>query len=280
MPDPQWRRTMGVNLDSVFGLVQSAVAQMDHQPAGAETKGQIVRGHIVLISSTAGQRGEANHADYAVTKGALISLTKSLSSELAPSGNKGELRCSRLGGNRNVVALGQRSGDRREDSRRHSSGSGGKLPRNCRTGFIFMYAIGRLYQRRSAERERWSGIDGLGLAILYVDADIHAIDTIVGTGRLGIFNASRSKVDAAARMNRRGFKRETMRIGKTLTTVLTVLALAVPPATRTQSGTDQGAKNAQQARQALERMVQALGGQAWLDVKNQVREGYIARLLP
>ena len=86
MTDPQWRRTMGVNLDSVFGLVQSAVAQMDRQPAGAETKGHIVRGHIVLISSTAGQRGEANHADYAVTKGALISLTKSLSSELAPSG--------------------------------------------------------------------------------------------------------------------------------------------------------------------------------------------------
>jgi 3-oxoacyl-[acyl-carrier protein] reductase len=40
----------------------------------------------VLISSTAGQRGEAFHADYAVTKGALISLTKSLSSELAPRG--------------------------------------------------------------------------------------------------------------------------------------------------------------------------------------------------
>ena len=38
------------------------------------------------ISSTAGQRGEAYHADYAVTKGALISLTKSLSSELAPRG--------------------------------------------------------------------------------------------------------------------------------------------------------------------------------------------------
>ena len=43
-------------------------------------------GHIVLISSTAGQRGEAYHADYAVTKGALISLTKNLSSELAPKG--------------------------------------------------------------------------------------------------------------------------------------------------------------------------------------------------
>ena len=82
MAEAQWRRTMGVNLDSVFGLVQAAVAQMDLQ---TRLPGE-ARGHIVLISSTAGQRGEANHADYAVTKGALISLTKSLSSELAPRG--------------------------------------------------------------------------------------------------------------------------------------------------------------------------------------------------
>ena len=53
---------------------------MKHQPA----KG--TRGHIVLVSSTAGQRGEAFHADYAASKGALISLTKSLSSELAGQG--------------------------------------------------------------------------------------------------------------------------------------------------------------------------------------------------
>ncbi|HEX7729038.1 MAG TPA: glucose 1-dehydrogenase [Terracidiphilus sp.] len=77
MSEAQWRNTMGINLDSVFGLVQAAVAQMERQGGG---------GHIVLISSTAGQRGEANHADYAVTKGALISLTKSLSSELAAKG--------------------------------------------------------------------------------------------------------------------------------------------------------------------------------------------------
>lgn len=82
MPEEQWRRTMGVNLDSVYGLVQAAVAQMTRQPGA----GDEIRGHIVLISSTAGQRGEACHADYAVTKGALISLTKSLSSELAPCG--------------------------------------------------------------------------------------------------------------------------------------------------------------------------------------------------
>jgi 3-oxoacyl-[acyl-carrier protein] reductase len=85
MAESQWRNTMAVNLDSVFGMVQAAVAQMDLQ--GSVTPGERdAAGHIVLISSTAGQRGEANHADYAVTKGALISLTKSLSSELAPRG--------------------------------------------------------------------------------------------------------------------------------------------------------------------------------------------------
>ncbi len=83
MAETQWRQTMGVNLDSVFGLVQATVGQMLRQ--GRPTPGEPA-GHIVLISSTAGQRGEAYHADYAVTKGALISLTKSLSSELAPQG--------------------------------------------------------------------------------------------------------------------------------------------------------------------------------------------------
>lgn len=87
MTEEQWRRTVAVNLDAVFGLVQAAVAQMDRQisaPAAEPTAKPA--GHIVLISSTAGQRGEAFHADYAATKGALISLTKSLSSELAPRG--------------------------------------------------------------------------------------------------------------------------------------------------------------------------------------------------
>ena len=84
MPEAQWRHTLAVNLDAVFGLVQAAVEQMDRQLPGAGPETGNARGHIVLISSTAGQRGEAFHADYAVTKGALISLTKSLSTELAP----------------------------------------------------------------------------------------------------------------------------------------------------------------------------------------------------
>ena len=83
----QWRGTMGVNLDSVFGLVQAGVAQMLAQPAlPGGAGGPAVRGHVVLIASTAAQRGEAFHADYAASKGALLSLTKSLSSELAAQG--------------------------------------------------------------------------------------------------------------------------------------------------------------------------------------------------
>lgn len=43
-------------------------------------------GTIVLISSTAGQRGEAGYGAYAASKGAVISLTKTLATELGPSG--------------------------------------------------------------------------------------------------------------------------------------------------------------------------------------------------
>ncbi len=82
MPGAQWSTTLGINLGSVFGLVQSATAQMLRQPLDEHR----VRGHIILVASTAAQRGEAFHADYAASKGALLSLTKSLSSELGPQG--------------------------------------------------------------------------------------------------------------------------------------------------------------------------------------------------
>src|ERR1700685_4490722 len=74
MSDEQWNRTIAVNLDSVFGLVKHSVAEMKEQGGG---------GHIILVSSTAGQRGEAFHCDYAASKGALISMVKGLSTELA-----------------------------------------------------------------------------------------------------------------------------------------------------------------------------------------------------
>jgi len=82
MSEAHWRRTMGVNLDSVFGIVKHGVAAMKRQTPPARGP----RGHVVLVSSTAGQRGEAFHVDYATTKGALISMTKSLSTELVREG--------------------------------------------------------------------------------------------------------------------------------------------------------------------------------------------------
>jgi 3-oxoacyl-[acyl-carrier protein] reductase len=81
MDDSQWRSTVAINLDSVFALVKHSVAQMKKQG-----KSGGVAGHIVLVSSTAGQRGEAFHCDYAATKGALISMVKGLSTELARDG--------------------------------------------------------------------------------------------------------------------------------------------------------------------------------------------------
>jgi 3-oxoacyl-[acyl-carrier protein] reductase len=80
MSDEQWHRTIAVNLDSVFSLVKYSVAQMKKQAAARPGS---PAGHIVLISSTSGQRGEAFHCDYAATKGALISMVKGLSTELA-----------------------------------------------------------------------------------------------------------------------------------------------------------------------------------------------------
>ncbi len=52
--------------------------------------------------------------------------------------------------------------------------------------------------------------------------------------------------------------------------------LAAAPALWAQATDDIGAKNAQQARAALDKMVQALGGQSWLDMKNEELQGHIA----
>ena len=72
LPHERWRETVAVNLDAVYYSTRAALALMG--PGG----------RVVLVSSTAGQRGEAGHADYAATKGALIALTKSLAVECAP----------------------------------------------------------------------------------------------------------------------------------------------------------------------------------------------------
>ena len=74
MDDNRWRRTMLENVDSMFFTTRAAARLMSDG------------GRIVLVSSTAGQRGEAFHADYAASKGAMISYVKSLCIELAKRG--------------------------------------------------------------------------------------------------------------------------------------------------------------------------------------------------
>lgn len=71
MTDDQWRGTMATNLDSVFWGTRAALKAMKRG------------GRVVIVTSTAGQRGEAMHADYAATKGALISFVKSVAVEVA-----------------------------------------------------------------------------------------------------------------------------------------------------------------------------------------------------
>jgi Ni/Co efflux regulator RcnB len=61
---------------------------------------------------------------------------------------------------------------------------------------------------------------------------------------------------------------------RVLLAAVAVLMLGMPLALRAQTADE--AKNAQQARVALDAMVQALGGQAWLDLKSQMRQGHVA----
>lgn len=70
LDDDRWRSTMATNLDGMFFGARAAVRVL---PRG---------GRLIFVSSTAGQRGEAGHADYAASKGAMISFVKSLAVEL------------------------------------------------------------------------------------------------------------------------------------------------------------------------------------------------------
>jgi 3-oxoacyl-[acyl-carrier protein] reductase len=76
MTPEQWSETIRTNLDGVYAICHHAARAMI--PRG--------KGSLILVTSTAGQRGEANYSHYSATKGALLSFTKSLAAELAPHG--------------------------------------------------------------------------------------------------------------------------------------------------------------------------------------------------
>jgi len=73
MTEREWDQMIAINVKGVYTVVRHAVPYM------LERKG----GRIIVVSSTAGQRGESFHSHYGASKGAVISLVKGLSTELA-----------------------------------------------------------------------------------------------------------------------------------------------------------------------------------------------------
>ena len=74
MTERQWDKMMAINLKGVYAVIHYAVPVMIRRKSG----------RIIVVSSTAGQRGEAFHTHYGASKGGVISLVKGLSTELAP----------------------------------------------------------------------------------------------------------------------------------------------------------------------------------------------------
>jgi 3-oxoacyl-[acyl-carrier protein] reductase len=74
MSEEIWAETMRINLDGVYYTINAVIPFMKKEK----------KGWIVNVASTAAIRGEAYHSHYAASKGAIVSLTKSLAVELAP----------------------------------------------------------------------------------------------------------------------------------------------------------------------------------------------------
>lgn len=76
LSEDAWDRTMDLNLKGTWAACRAAIPTMKAQSFG----------RVVIVSSTAGQRGEANVSNYAASKGGQIAFTKSLAAELGPFG--------------------------------------------------------------------------------------------------------------------------------------------------------------------------------------------------
>ncbi len=74
MSEELWNKVINTNLKSAWAMSKSCVPALKKQPSAA----------IVMVSSTSGQRGEANYSNYSASKGGMISFTKALASELCP----------------------------------------------------------------------------------------------------------------------------------------------------------------------------------------------------
>jgi 3-oxoacyl-[acyl-carrier protein] reductase len=76
MTEELWTKVLDTNLKGTWTIVRAAVPLMKRQGSGT----------IVIVSSTAGQRGEPFYSNYAASKGGQLAFTKALAVELAPHG--------------------------------------------------------------------------------------------------------------------------------------------------------------------------------------------------
>jgi 3-oxoacyl-[acyl-carrier protein] reductase len=74
MTEAIWNKVLNTNLKSAWAMTKTCVPSMKRRGCGS----------IVMVSSTSGQRGEANYSNYSASKGGMISFTKALATELAP----------------------------------------------------------------------------------------------------------------------------------------------------------------------------------------------------
>ena len=75
MSESLWDKVLDANLKGTWTVCKTVSDYFKRQHSG----------NIVIVSSTAGQRGEAGYSNYAASKGGQISFTKALSNELAPN---------------------------------------------------------------------------------------------------------------------------------------------------------------------------------------------------
>ncbi len=138
MTDEILERTLDINIKGCFYTTSAAVPYMKRQKMG----------NIIYIASTAGQRGEAWHSHYAASKGALISLTKSLAPELA--GHNIRVNCVAPGWVDTDMSHASLSGpDGPKFVSHHSPGTGRNNRRNRRADSLYGIRLGQFYYRRN-----------------------------------------------------------------------------------------------------------------------------------
>ncbi len=82
----QWRETLAADLDSAFFTCRAFLRHLADKPRQSAS--------IVLVGSTAALFGEADHADYAAAKAAMVyGLTLSLKNEIVRLASRGRVNC-------------------------------------------------------------------------------------------------------------------------------------------------------------------------------------------